>query len=181
MKKKKLQRDVDRIVELGKKKGYVTYDEVNHFLSDEITDAAEMDHVFELLDKNKMVAREKLKELEELKKKLAEKLEPVKKQVQTKAAIMKKAGVKLTDRQRMEMKKWIDEYNALNMKTKYVQQKIAEADLTIRKPVKQDGYIKISADIFPGTIITLYEVSKVIRDRLTSKNFKLGKEGVEGH
>jgi len=65
MRRKKLLRDVDRIVELGKKKGYVTYDEVNHFLSDEITDANEIDHIFELLDKEQIRVIEKEELLED--------------------------------------------------------------------------------------------------------------------
>ncbi len=50
MKRKKLQRDVERIVELTKGKGYVTYDELNHYLSDEVYNAEDIDYIFELLD-----------------------------------------------------------------------------------------------------------------------------------
>ena len=32
-KKKVLERSIEQLIELGKKKGYLTYDEINHFLS----------------------------------------------------------------------------------------------------------------------------------------------------
>ncbi|MDD4183172.1 MAG: RNA polymerase sigma factor region1.1 domain-containing protein, partial [Candidatus Omnitrophica bacterium] len=35
-KKKVLERSIEQLVELGKKKGYLTYDEINHFLSEEV-------------------------------------------------------------------------------------------------------------------------------------------------
>ncbi len=49
-KKKVLERSIEQLVELGKKKGYLTYDEINHFLSEEVVSAEEMDLVFEQLD-----------------------------------------------------------------------------------------------------------------------------------
>jgi len=49
-KKKVLERSIEQLVELGKKKGYLTYDEINHFLSEEVVSAEEMDVVFERLD-----------------------------------------------------------------------------------------------------------------------------------
>ena len=49
-KKKVLERSIEQLVELGKKKGYLTYDEINHFLSEEVVSAEEMDVVFEQLD-----------------------------------------------------------------------------------------------------------------------------------
>lgn len=131
-----------------------------------------------VIDKNKIVAEEKVVELESLKKKLTEKLEPIKKQVQTKAAIMKKAGNVVTDRQRSEMKKWIDEYNAINMKIKYVQQKIAEAHKVILEPTDQGGYVKADT-LLPGVVITLYETHKVVRERMLNKCFKMGTQESE--
>ncbi|MDD4955416.1 MAG: RNA polymerase sigma factor RpoD [Candidatus Omnitrophica bacterium] len=49
-KKKILERSIEQLIELGKKKGYLTYDEINHFLSEEVVSAEEMDIVFERLD-----------------------------------------------------------------------------------------------------------------------------------
>jgi RNA polymerase primary sigma factor len=50
VKKKILERNIDQLVDLGKKKGYLTYDEINHFLSDEVTNAKDLDHIFQRLD-----------------------------------------------------------------------------------------------------------------------------------
>ncbi len=49
-KKKALERSIEQLVDLGKKKGYLTYDEINHFLSEEVVSAEEMDVVLERLD-----------------------------------------------------------------------------------------------------------------------------------
>jgi len=50
VKKKLLERSIGQLIDLGKKKGYLTYDEINHFLSEEITAAQDLDAVFERLD-----------------------------------------------------------------------------------------------------------------------------------
>ncbi|MBN3041081.1 MAG: RNA polymerase sigma factor RpoD [Candidatus Omnitrophica bacterium] len=50
VKKKILERSIDQLVDLGKKKGYLTYDEINHFLSEEVTNAKDLDLIFERLD-----------------------------------------------------------------------------------------------------------------------------------
>lgn len=50
MNRKALKDDVEKLVSLGKKKGYLTYDEVNETLSDTIESSEEIDHVFEILD-----------------------------------------------------------------------------------------------------------------------------------
>jgi len=50
VKKKLLERSIEQLIDLGKKKGYLTYDEINHFLSEEITNAEELDAVFDRLD-----------------------------------------------------------------------------------------------------------------------------------
>ncbi|MBL7210557.1 MAG: sigma-70 family RNA polymerase sigma factor, partial [Candidatus Omnitrophica bacterium] len=43
------QRDVDRIIALGKRKGYLTYDEVNDMLPDKLTSSEDIDQLFEIL------------------------------------------------------------------------------------------------------------------------------------
>jgi uncharacterized protein (DUF342 family) len=131
-----------------------------------------------LIDKKKMIAQEKVKELQALKAKMTEKLTPLAKQVQSKAAIMKKAGDAVTDRQRAEMKKWIDELNALNMKVKYVQQKIDEITRAMDQPTDHTGFIRVAGDVFPGVVLTLYEVNKAVRERMTGKCFRLAAEGI---
>lgn len=50
IKKKLLERSIKQLIELGKKKGYLTYDEINHFLSEEIINAKSLDTIFEQLD-----------------------------------------------------------------------------------------------------------------------------------
>jgi RNA polymerase primary sigma factor len=50
VKKKLLERSIDQLIDLGKKKGYLTYDEINHFLSEEIVSTQDLDAIFERLD-----------------------------------------------------------------------------------------------------------------------------------
>ena len=50
MKNKDFREDVDKLVSLGKSKGYLTYDEVNSALSDDIDSSEELDEVFDILD-----------------------------------------------------------------------------------------------------------------------------------
>ena len=50
MKKKELKTDLDKLIALGKKKGFLTYDEVNQTLSETIDSSEEIDHVFDILD-----------------------------------------------------------------------------------------------------------------------------------
>ena len=58
MKKKVLERSIDQLVTLGKKKGYLTYDEINHFLSQEIVGSKEFDTIFDGLDKQNIIVLE---------------------------------------------------------------------------------------------------------------------------
>jgi len=44
-----LNKDIKRIITLGKQKGYLTYDELNDLLPEEVISAEQMDEVFELL------------------------------------------------------------------------------------------------------------------------------------
>jgi RNA polymerase primary sigma factor len=67
IKKKMLERSIEQLVELGKKKGYLTYDEINHFLSEDVNSPQEMDVVFDRLDGNKISILE-AKEVEEIEK-----------------------------------------------------------------------------------------------------------------
>ncbi|MFH1519806.1 MAG: RNA polymerase sigma factor RpoD [Candidatus Omnitrophota bacterium] len=50
VKKKLLERSIKQLIDLGKKKGYLTYDEINHFLSEEIINVKALDTIFEHLD-----------------------------------------------------------------------------------------------------------------------------------
>jgi RNA polymerase primary sigma factor len=50
MKKKDyLKKDLDRIIALGRQKGFLTYDEINDLLPDDLSSSAEIDKIFELL------------------------------------------------------------------------------------------------------------------------------------
>lgn len=50
MNSKELKTDVDKLVTLGQKKGFLTYDEVNANLSETIDSSEDIDQVFEILD-----------------------------------------------------------------------------------------------------------------------------------
>lgn len=47
---KEVQSDLDKLVTLGKKKGFLTYEEVNETLSDAIDSSEDIDQVFDILD-----------------------------------------------------------------------------------------------------------------------------------
>ncbi|MBI4309701.1 MAG: hypothetical protein HY591_05165, partial [Candidatus Omnitrophica bacterium] len=49
-KEKEFQEDLDKLVSLGKKKGFLTYEEVNETLSDAIDSSEDIDQVFDILD-----------------------------------------------------------------------------------------------------------------------------------
>ena len=42
-------KDLEKIIALGKQKGFLTYDEVNDLLPEEMSSSGDMDHLFELL------------------------------------------------------------------------------------------------------------------------------------
>ncbi|HPN55447.1 MAG TPA: RNA polymerase sigma factor RpoD [Candidatus Omnitrophota bacterium] len=50
MEKKDLKTDLEKLISLGKKKGFLTYDEVNSTLSENVDSSEDIDHVFEILD-----------------------------------------------------------------------------------------------------------------------------------
>ena len=49
-KKDDLKQDIDKLIILGKKKGFLTYDEVNDALSSTVESSEEIDKVFDILD-----------------------------------------------------------------------------------------------------------------------------------
>ncbi|MDP2922201.1 MAG: RNA polymerase sigma factor RpoD [Candidatus Omnitrophota bacterium] len=63
-KKKVLERSIEQLIDLGKKKGYLTYDEINHFLSEDVVTAEELDTIFERLDNSNISVLE-TKEVDE--------------------------------------------------------------------------------------------------------------------
>ena len=50
VKKNDIKQDIEKLVSLGKKKGFLTYDEVNDALSENIESSEEIDKVFDILD-----------------------------------------------------------------------------------------------------------------------------------
>ncbi len=68
VKQKLLERNIEQLIDLGKKKGYLTYDEINHFLSQEIVNADDLDLIFDRLDDQNISVLE-TEEVEELEKK----------------------------------------------------------------------------------------------------------------
>lgn len=127
-----------------------------------------------IIDKNKNKAKEKLQELENLKKQLEKQIDPVSRELKTKTAILKKAGKEITERQRQELKKYIDLYNNLTMKVKYINQNIEEIYNKMDSVTDYKGYIKVSGTIFPGVVVDLYEMGrKQITGEMRNKVFRL--------
>ncbi len=75
MKKKSYAaKDLEKIIALGKQKGFLTYDEVNELLPEDLSSSEEMDHLFELL------GNEDIQVVEQGEDKLAEKESPLSKE-----------------------------------------------------------------------------------------------------
>jgi uncharacterized protein (DUF342 family) len=126
-----------------------------------------------LFDKKKNAYEEKIKELTVLEAKLKAELDPIERQLRTKAALLKKRTDEVTDRVRDEVKKWVDAYNGLNQKVSYVQQKIKEIRALLTGPFEYDGYIEITGKVFPGTECDLFGVKFPITTLLTAKKYSL--------
>jgi uncharacterized protein len=135
-----------------------------------------------VVDKEEQAINDKMKELTLLQKKLETEIEPIKRQLKAKAAILKQAGGQPSQRQSEELKKWLDTYNKLAAKLKYVQEKTGSLGAELKKPRLYNGYIKIAGDVFPGTEVNLYGMTKVVRVHVINKMFRV-KDGavvVEG-
>ena len=46
-----IESQFDKLVALGRKKGHLTYEEINNFLPEEITSSEQIEKVFTMLDK----------------------------------------------------------------------------------------------------------------------------------
>jgi uncharacterized protein len=135
-----------------------------------------------VVDKEEQAIGDKLKELLVLEKKLETEVEPIKRQLKAKAAILKQVGGQPSQRQTEELKKWLDAYNKLVAKLKYVQEKTGALSAELKKPRVHGGYIKITGDVFPGTEVNLYGMTKVVKVHIINKMFRV-KDGaviVEG-
>jgi RNA polymerase primary sigma factor len=76
VKRKILERSIEQLVDLGRKKGYLTYDEINHFLSEEIVTAHDLETIFDCLDHQNISILE-TKEVEEWERGKEKKVIPV--------------------------------------------------------------------------------------------------------
>jgi hypothetical protein len=134
-----------------------------------------------LFDHEARVLSQKLAELCALEKKLIAELEPIDKQLRTKSALLKKFKDEATSRQLAEVKKWIDAYNALTTKIKYVHQKMDELRAMIdRTETKEhDGYIKVSGSVFHGTEMDLYGRFFVVSGIMNNLRFWLKKSEIQ--
>jgi uncharacterized protein len=132
-----------------------------------------------IVDKNDAANKEKLKNLELLQKKLSDAIEPIKKQLKTKAAILKKA-VGVSDRSSEELKKWLAMYNDCEAKLKYVEKNIDIIKEKLKNPEIGDGYIKIIGTVYPGTELDFFGITKVIKTMMTNKTFRLKNGFIEG-
>lgn len=65
MQSKDLKADIDKLIALGKKKGFLTYDEVNETLSEKVDSSEEIDKIFEILDSKNIKVLESDDDFEE--------------------------------------------------------------------------------------------------------------------
>ncbi|MDI6758811.1 MAG: RNA polymerase sigma factor RpoD [Candidatus Omnitrophota bacterium] len=65
-KKDLINKNIEKIIALGKQKGFLTYDELNSLLSDELSSSGEIDRLFELLGNEgiQIIAEKEEKEIE---------------------------------------------------------------------------------------------------------------------
>jgi uncharacterized protein (DUF342 family) len=135
-------------------------------------DSGVVTHI-ELINREKAIAKEKIKELEDLKGKIEKLLVPVLKEMKTKSAILKSSGAEITDRMREQVKKIVDEYNTLAMKQKYIEKKIEELTAAVNAPSSTDGYVRVRDTAFPGVELDFFGLSrKTIKTKTTNKIFK---------
>lgn len=132
-----------------------------------------------LVDKERTALKQKHSELEDLRDKLQKEMAPIQKQLQSKAAMFKKAGAAVTERHRAELKKWLDQFNSYKMKCEYVDKKIVEIKAKISVLQNYDGFIKVTGDMMAGTQLELYGLTKPVKNTLTNKRIVLSQSEVE--
>jgi len=131
-----------------------------------------------LVDREREQVEKKYTELKALHEKLLEQIAPVKKQLATKAAILKKAGATISDRTKQELKKWIDAFNGLNKKVGYVEKKMEELADVLKKPNVSKGTVRIAGDAYPGVVLNFYGLTKRIKAKETNKRFVTQESGI---
>ncbi len=122
-----------------------------------------------IIDKEEDAKKKKIIDLKKLEKELAKQLEPVRLQLSTKASIFKSAKEHATDRHKAELKKWLDAFNEMSTKLKYVQTSISDLTQSFTVLKSHDGFIKGQDTIFPGTEISYFGISLVVKIQLQGK------------
>ncbi|NLD98898.1 MAG: DUF342 domain-containing protein [Fibrobacter sp.] len=131
---------------------------------------------FALFDKRKIAIEEKIKNLYVLEEKLKAELEPIEKQLRTKAALLKMAGENISERMREEVKKWISAYTTLSQKIKFVQQNSEKCRQELKELKYTDGFIKVYLNMFPGCEIDLYGTNFTVNNIITNKKIYLSSD-----
>lgn len=132
-----------------------------------------------IIDKHAQICKDKIAELGTLEDKLRAEIEPVEKQLKTKTAILKKSGTQITDRHREELRKWMDMLSNLNLKLKYVQKKTSELKDELKSQKKLDGFVKVTKEMFSGTVLTLYGRQRTIDSTISNKVFRMKNDLIE--
>lgn len=131
-----------------------------------------------LFDKHHAEIEEKIKELIILDKKLKTELEPVEKQLKTKMALLKRTD-EVSGRAREEVKKWVDAYNLIAQKIKYVAEKIASAKKELDGPQQYEGFVYVQGLVFAGTELEIYGVKYSVTSTMSNKRFRVINSGIQ--
>ena len=134
---------------------------------------------FVIIDKQKLEAEEKIKELGAVFDKLTKEIQPIKRELKSKSAIFKKAGDQVSARHKEELQKWLDVFIAMNQKLKYTQGKIDELKNLAASPESRKGTVIIKNQVFPGVDLDFYGNVKKITAKGESCQFRYTPEGIE--
>ncbi len=127
-----------------------------------------------ITDKVRFKMEEKEKELNRVRGEIVKTHEKVEKELKAKSKIFKQAGEAVTVKQKQELKKWIDNYNNLGKKIKYVDKKLEEIKQHKEDPKNLDGVVECRGDIFPGVVIDFYGIdTKIIKDSMKCNKYWL--------
>jgi uncharacterized protein (DUF342 family) len=132
-----------------------------------------------LVDRQKMEADEKLRDLTALRDKINKDLEPIRRELKAKATIMKKLDRTLSDKTKTILQKWVVSYNSLNNKLMYVEKNIAKLQEILKKPTLSDGFVKVTGDIYNGVDLDFYGYMKKIKGRMSDRIFRIKDGEVE--
>jgi uncharacterized protein (DUF342 family) len=121
--------------------------------------------------KNKGLIVEKINELTTLQEKLTADLEPIERQLKSKASMMKRLGENVTDRSREEVKKWVEAYNGIKKKVDFVAGKISELKVASENTGDRTGFISILDRCYPGVTIVLYDTPYLVKTLTVNKRF----------